>query len=202
MAFDVKRKISVLLTVGLLAASAAVGSASAIEPGGGGGTAAPALPDRIDDLFEDLQNAPEGFDARVTEKTILNVFAQSGSATADLLMDRAASALLDDDLDMALALLNRITELQPDFAEGCHRRSQIYFQQEDYTNAMVDLQQVLRLEPRHFVAIRSLGFVLLETGDEEGALKAFRMALRLNPHMEDVQQTIMKLTPDVEGRGI
>lgn len=117
-------------------------------------------------------------------------------------MDRAASAILDGDLDMGLALLNRITELQPDFAEGYHRRSQIYFQQEDYTNAMVDLQQVLRLEPRHFVAIRSLGFVLLETGDEEGALKAFRMALELNPHMEDVEQAIKKLSPDVEGRGI
>lgn len=202
MAFYVKRKIQTILLASSLLVLAGAGPAAAIEQGGEGGTAAPALPDRIDDLFEDLQNAPEGFDARVTEKTILNVFAQSGSATADLLMDRAASAILDGDLDMGLALLNRITELQPDFAEGYHRRSQIYFQQEDYTNAMVDLQQVLRLEPRHFVAIRSLGFVLLETGDEEGALTAFRMALELNPHMEDVKQAIMKLTPGVEGRGI
>ena len=67
---------------------------------------------------------------------------------------------------------------------------------------MVDLQKVLSLEPRHFVAIKSLGFVLLETGDEAGALTAFRMALKLNPHMEDVKQAIKKLTPDVEGRGI
>lgn len=202
MTIDVKRKFQICFLVMLTAAPASTFASLAAEQVGEGGTAAPALPDRIDDLFEDLQNAPEGFDARVTEKTILNVFAQSGSATADLLMDRAASAILDDDLVMGLALLNRVTELQPDFAEGFHRRSQVFFQQEDYTNAMVDLQQVLRLEPRHFVAIRSLGFVLLETGDEEGALTAFRMALALNPHMEDVQQAIKKLSPDVEGRGI
>jgi len=202
MTIDVKRKFQICLLVLLTATPTGTFASLAAEQASEGGTAAPALPDRIDDLFEDLQNAPEGFDARVTEKTILNVFAQSGSATADLLMDRAASAVLDGDLVMGLSLLNRVTELQPDFAEGFHRRSQVFFQQEDYTNAMVDLQQVRRLEPRHFVAIRSLGFVLLETGDEEGALTAFRMALALNPHMEDVQQAIKKLTPDVEGRGI
>lgn len=202
MTIDVKRKFQTCLLATLIAVSAGTSASMAAEQAGEGGSAAPDLPDRIDDLFEDLQNAPEGFDARVTEKTILNVFAQSGSATADLLMDRAASAILDEDLATGLSLLNRVTELQPDFAEGFHRRSHIYFLQEDYTNAMVDLQQVLRLEPRHFVAIKSLGFVLLETGDEEGALKAFRMALTLNPHMEDVQQAIKKLTPGVEGRGI
>ena len=198
----VKRKFQICLVVVLFAVSAGRTVGLAAEREVEGGEAASALPDRIDDLFEDLQDAAEGFDARVTEKTILNVFAQSGSATVDLLMDRAASAFLDEDFAISLSLLNRVIELQPDFAEGFHRRAQIYFQQEDYTNAMVDLQQVLRLEPRHFVAIRSLGFVLLETGDEAGALKAFRMALALNPHMEDVQQAIKKLSPDVEGRGI
>lgn len=202
MSIDVKRKIRTVLLASLLLAPGGVGQVLAAQLEGEGGRAAPALPDRIDDLFEDLQNAPEGFDAKVTEKTILNVFGQSGSATADLLMDRAASTMLDGDLKMSLSLINRVTELEPDFAEAYHRRSQIYFQQEDYTNAMIDLQKVLRLEPRHFVAIKALGFVLLETGDEESALTAFRMALKLNPHMEEVQRAIKELSPDVEGRGI
>lgn len=199
MSQDVKCKIPILLAI---LTGLAFGSANAAQDEGVGGGPAIDRSERIDELFEELQRSPEGFDARVTEKTILNVFGQSGSATADLLMDRAASVILDGDLKTGLSLVNRVTELEPDFAEGYHRRSQIYFQQEDYTNAMADLQTVLRLEPRHFVAIRSLGFVLLETGDEEGALTAFRMALKLNPHLEDVQQAIKELSPDVEGRGI
>lgn len=200
---DVKRKIALVITAALLTLGGAVPAALSLEgDGGAGAPAMPPLADRIDDLFEDLQGAPEGFEARVLEKTILNVFAQSGSPTADLLMDRAANAILDEDFGVGLALLNRVTELQPAFAEGYHRRSQVYFLQADYANAMVDLQSVLRLEPRHFVAIKALGFVLMETGDEAGALKAFRMALDLNPHMEDVQQAIKTLVPDVEGRGI
>lgn len=206
MAFNVKRKSSTLLSAAvLLVICSGFEIALAIEDGSGSGSAPQVLPkldDRIDDLLAELQGEPEGFDARVLEKTILNVFSQSGSATTDLLMDRAALSVLEDDAGIALSLLDRVTQLQPDFAEGYHKRSQIYFMQQDYANAMSDLQTVLRLEPRHFVAIKELGFALLETGDEANALKAFRMALALNPHMEDVQHLIKKLTPDVEGRGI
>lgn len=205
MTSHVKRKISMFLLAAAVVTSGGLGRALAIQPGVEGGAEAPQMPpldDRIDDLFAELQDKPEGFDARVLEKTILNVFSQSGSATTDLLMDRAALSFLEDEVKIALSLLNRVTQLQPGFAEGYHKRSQIYFEQQDYASAMSDLQMVLQLEPRHFVAIKELGFVLLETGDEAGALKAFRMALALNPHMEDVQQAIKKLTPDVEGRGI
>lgn len=205
MTSHIKRKTSTILFAAAIVAIGGLDSALANQPGVEGGTASPAMPrldDRIDDLFAELQDKPEGFDARVLEKTILNVFSQSGSATTDLLMDRAASAFLDDDVSIALSLLNRVTQLQPEFAEGYHKRSQIYFMQADYASAMSDLQMVLQLESRHFVAIKELGFVLLETGDEVGALKAFRMALALNPHMDDVQHAIKRLTPDVEGRGI
>lgn len=205
MTSNVKRKILTLLLAGAVMTGSGLTGVWAIQPGVEGGTASPAMPkldDRIDDLFAQLQGKPEGFDARVLEKTILNVFSQSGSATTDLLMDRAASVFLEDDVSVALSLLNRVTQLQPNFAEGFHKRSQVYFMQQDYASAMSDLQMVLQLEPRHFVAIKELGFVLLETGDEVGALKAFRMALALNPHMEDVQHAIKRLSPDVEGRGI
>ena len=97
---------------------------------------------------------------------------------------------------------NRITELEPGYAEGWHRRSTLHLENKNYTEAMVDLQKTLALEPRHFIAIATLGHILMETGDNEAALEAFRMAIKLNPHMDEVASAIEALTHRVEGRGI
>jgi tetratricopeptide (TPR) repeat protein len=171
-------------------------------PGEGGREETLSRDDRLQELFDELQQAAEGFDATVTEKTILSVWSQSGSPTVDLLMDRASAVIMDGDDGLGMSLYNRVAELKPDYAEVWHRRSQLHLLQENYTEAMVDLQKTLILEPRHFIAIQSLGNILLETGDHEAALSAFRMALKLNPHMKDVRQAIDNLTHQVEGRGI
>jgi len=41
-----------------------------------------------------------------------------------------------------------------------------------------------------------------ELGDKKAALKAFRHALSVNPHLEDARQSERELSREVEGQGI
>ena len=69
---------------------------------------------------------------------------------------------------------------------------QIYYLQKDYGRALSDIREVLSREPRHFGALSGLGLILQEIGDEKHALEAYRRALAIDPHLENVEDAIKK----------
>jgi len=94
---------------------------------------------------------------------------------------------------LALDYLDRILTLKPDYAEGWNVRATVYFLNDDYSRAMFDLDQVLKLEPRHFDALAGLGAVLREMGKEKEALAVFEQALALDPHLDAVATAAAEL---------
>jgi len=68
--------------------------------------------------------------------------------------------------------------------------------------AMRDLRQALLLEPRHFQALAGIGMIFQQGGQEKRALAAFREALKLNPHLKGVKQTVERLSTEHDGQGI
>ena len=154
-----------------------------------------------DILLTALQHADE-ITARKIEDQLDAMWSKSGSASADLLLQRAEDAADDGDYDTASAILVRLTAAQPNFAEAWHQRAEIAAERQDYHDAMLSLQKALVLNPRHFGALSELGVILEEFGDKAHALQAYRKALALDPFLEDVPERISSLERDVEGQGI
>jgi Flp pilus assembly protein TadD len=73
---------------------------------------------------------------------------------------------------------------------------------DDDAAALVSLQKVVQLNPRHFAALDELAIMLQDYGDRAGALKLFRRALELDPHLPNATQRLRELTTTVEGRDI
>ncbi len=154
------------------------------------------------DLFERLQKAPDADSAELVAEAIEKIWMKSGSDTVDLLMSRALALVQQEDLDLALDVLDSVVEIAPDYPEGWNRRASIFFLKRDFRRSLDDLRHVLSLEPRHFKAISGLGLIMQELGDKEAALKAFRRALKVYPQSSDTRQTEKELTREVEGQGI
>ena len=117
-------------------------------------------------------------------------------------MSRAIEALSEDDYEAAEHILTSIVEINPNYAEAWDKRAMLYFVQDKYEQAIVDLEQTLRLEPRHFGALAGLGKIFEEYGQKRKALEAYRKALEIHPYLEGVSKEIERLSPEVEGRGI
>ena len=153
-------------------------------------------------LYDQLKQAKDEEAAEHISKAIERVWRQSGSDTADLLMERAGIAIQAKNLDLALQILSSLTDVAPEFAEGWNQLATVYFMQEDYEKAMRGLRKVLTLEPHHYKAIEGLALILREMGDKRAALRATRRALSVHPQLKSAQQAEDELRRDVEGQGI
>lgn len=153
----------------------------------------------LDALFADLAKAGDDRTAKQIADRIQRRLAASGSATIDVLMVQAQGALADDRLPVALDLLDAVTRLKPDYAEGWSRRAAVHYQRDDYGKALADLEHALVLEPRDWRTLVGLGVVLNALDREEAALKAYEAALAVHPRNEDARKAHDKLAASVRG---
>lgn len=153
-------------------------------------------------LFAQLKKAQSAEEAHPIEEKLEGMFRASGSASVDLLMTRAQAAAAADDKAVARKLVDSITKIAPNYAEGWRSRAAMEREANDDTAALVSLQKAVLLNPRHFDALTELGSMLEEYGDKAGALKLYRRALELDPQLEGAARHVKSLMQTVEGRDI
>ena len=156
----------------------------------------------LDTLFSALKIAPDESSAKAIEEHIWAVWVISGSDTCDLLMSRVKDATEEKNYDLALKLLDAVIAIKPDYVEAWNERATVYYLKEDYPRSIADIAEVLAREPRHFGALSGLGLMLQEIGDDKDALDAYRRALAIDPHLDNIADTIKSLRDKVEGREI
>ena len=154
------------------------------------------------DLLAQLKKADSPEAARPIEQKLIAMFRPSGSPSVDLLMGRAETAAAAGDKGTARKLVEAITSIAPNYAEGWHVRAAMESAADNDTAAMVSLQKTVELNPNHFAAMVELGDMLQDYGDKPAALKLYRRALALNPQMEGAERRARELTRSVEGQDI
>jgi len=133
---------------------------------------------------------------------VLQLFNQSGSASVDLLMVRAASAAHAGDSDTSAKLLESITDIAPGFAEAWRVRGMMAADADNDKEAIIYLNKAITLNPRQFQAYADLAGILAEYGDKKQALQYFRKALALDPYYEGLDKQVQQLARQVEGEKI
>jgi len=156
----------------------------------------------LDTLFAALKIAPDETSAKAIEDRIWSLWLVSGSDTCTLLMTRVKDATDDKNYDLAIKLLDAVIAIKPNYVEAWNRRATVYYLKQDYGHSLADLREVLAKEPRHFGALSGLGLILQDIGDDKDALEAYRKALAIDPHLENIPEVVKTLTEKVEGRPI
>lgn len=185
----------IALALSLLVLSGAAYAAAPKNP-------APKPVNSQEQLFAQLKKAPTAEDAHGIEEKLKLLFRASGSPSVDLLMTRAQAAQVADDAKTAKKLVQAVTQIAPNYAEGWHTRAAMEEADGDDTAALVSLQKTILLNPRHFTALVELASMLEEYGDKGGALKLYRRALDIDPQLDVAENKVRELTTSVEGRNI
>jgi tetratricopeptide (TPR) repeat protein len=199
-------RFAAFLHTSLLALAIGAGAAWAEETGPSVGDGDPPVvaevskPERIDTLFASLQSETDADAAGEIENAILALWLESGSDTVDLLMQWTLKAMEEKQYPRALDFLDRIILLEPAYIEGWNKRATVYFLMDDYGKSIADIGKVLELEPRHFGALSGLGIIMRSLGDDDRAIAAFREALAVDPHLDNVREELDSLEAETAGR--
>lgn len=145
---------------------------------------------RLDGLFEELQSLEDAQVANAVEFQIWQIWTQSRNAAVNLLMRTGVGAMEREDFAAALISFDRITTMEPDFAEGWNKRATVLFLLGDYSGSLTDIEKTLKLEPRHFGALAGRGLIFLQFERYDLARDAFQKVLEVNPHSEGAKRNL------------
>lgn len=147
----------------------------------------------IQRLLEDLKDNRGEVRERATQELWRTWFEQKGIIGLEVI--RRAQTLLEvGDAAGAEAVLTKLIESQPDFAEAWNRRAVLSFITQDYQRAIADCEMVIRLNPMHFGALHGLGLCYAALGEYRLALQAFYRAVEIQPYSVENQRWLLECT--------
>ena len=103
-------------------------------------------------------------------------------------------------LELAIETFSSIIAIKPEFAEGWNKRATLYFLVGEFNKSLKDCDEVLKRNPSHFGVLAGYGQIYLQLEQPERALDYFQRALKINPNMEGVAQSIEALKEAVSRR--
>lgn len=145
---------------------------------------------RLDKLFFNLTiNSDLKLSYQLTNE-IWRIWSSHNKKEINILFSNAEKAMYKEDYQTALKSYNEIVVLAPNFAEGWNKLATVYFLMGDYSASLANIEETLKLEPRHFGALSGRGQCYLELQKFQFALDAFEEALAVNPWLYDVYKNI------------
>lgn len=153
----------------------------------------------LDRAFEALRDAPDEQGASLVEQRIRQLLAARTTPSVTLLMARGQRNLAGNQPGEALEDFDAAITLAPDAVDPWLGRALAAHQAGDAPAALRDLQQVLRLEPRHWHALQQLSRWQEEAGNAAGALRSFEAALAINPRMRGGEVRLRELRRNALG---
>lgn len=157
---------------------------------------------RLASLFErlaTLESKDEVERATLVSEEIWAIWMDSGSASVNYLLVRADGYQRAGDLKNSRYFIDRMTLLEPGWAEAYARSARLALSEEDYARAVEDATEALIREPRHFYALWTLGNVLERIGKTEEALQVYEEAHALFPLLGGVKDRVEALRGSVLG---
>ncbi len=158
-----------------------------------------ASPKTTDELLTQLKRERDPETAKIIVATIGSQWANSGSATVNLLMQWADKSIKAKQNTAALDFLDQAIVLEPGYANGWVHRAALHYTMGNYRKAVSDLNHVLKIEPRHFGALELLANILTESGSDEKALKAWQEYLDIYPADRSDQKAASDLAETLAG---
>ncbi|MDD7969510.1 tetratricopeptide repeat protein [Roseinatronobacter alkalisoli] len=155
----------------------------------------------VPELLEQLRD-PDLENWQRVERQVFREWSRSGSASADLLLQRGRDALERGDAAAAIDHFSALIDHAPDFAEGWNARATAWFMARNYGLALNDIRETLARNPHHFAALIGLGRIMEDLERHDDARRAWEAAAAIHPHRRDVKAALERLTRKLQGTSL
>jgi tetratricopeptide (TPR) repeat protein len=149
----------------------------------------------LDKMLDALRTAPNEQVASALEDRIRQQWVESSTPAVTLLMSRGLRESNANAPGDAVSAFSDAIVLDPTLAEAWHQRAIARFKSGDTVGAVRDLQETLKLEPRHFGAWQTLEAIAEARQDWKAAYDAWQHVMDIDPrtpHGEDRQKDLKR----------
>lgn len=103
-----------------------------------------------------------------------------GGEKVDVLNEKASAYLMMGDLENAITVFKRVTEIEANFPRAYQGLGEAYGQLGNFQEAKKNYRKVIELEPKNVMVYHSIGSLCQEEGDFAGAKSYFAKGIELN----------------------
>ena len=102
----------------------------------------------------------------------------------------------------AVEIFTKVINLDPTWAEAWNKRATVLYIIGEFEKSQNDIDQVLKLEKRHFGALAGQGLVNIELENYEKALESYKEAMRIYPSMNSPKIMIKQIKELIQRQSI
>ena len=99
------------------------------------------------------------------------------------MLDIGSNFVNNNQLPKAVEIFTQIINLDPNWAEAWNKRATVFYMIGEFQKSQNDIDEVLKLEKRHFGALAGQGLVNIELENYDKAIKSYEEAMKIYPTM-------------------
>ena len=158
---------------------------------------------RIDELFDQLKNTTNYQKSKKIETEIWELWTTHPSkSNLTALMADGSIYMNQNKLETAYNTFTKTIQLDPNWAEAWNKRATVLYLMGKYELSQADIDQVLKLEGRHFGALTGQGLVQTALKNYQKAIDSYIEAHKVHPYMRSPLIMIEKLQQQIKKESI
>jgi len=154
-------------------------------------------------LFEQLKKSDDISIALEIEMKIWSIW--SKHPTQEKLtqsLSKGSELMAEGELESAYKIFSTIIDSAPNWAEGWNKRATVLYLMGRYYDSLNDIDEVLKLESRHFGALSGQGLVQIKLGNYEKAIKSYQAVQKIYPSIRAAKVMIPQLRKLIKDEAI
>ena len=102
----------------------------------------------------------------------------------------------------AVEIFTKVIKLDPSWAEAWNKRATVLYMMGEFEKSQNDIDEVLKLEKRHFGALAGQGLVNIKLENYEKAIMSYEEAMKIYPTMNSPKIMIKQLKELIKNQSI
>ena len=102
----------------------------------------------------------------------------------------------------AVEIFTKVIELDPSWAEAWNKRATVLYLMGEFEKSQNDINEVLKLEKRHFGALAGQGLVNIKLENYEKAIMSYEEAMKIYPSMNSPKIMIKQIKELIQKQSI
>ncbi|MDC0195266.1 hypothetical protein OAJ82_03275 [Alphaproteobacteria bacterium] len=141
---------------------------------------------RLPNLFDELYLSKDNREINNITKKIWDIWHETNDIKIEADFYRGMESMRTNDLIMSIAFFTRVINKKPDFAEAWNKRATAYFMMGEFDKSMLDINQTLKLEPRHFGALDGMALIFMHLKQYSKAINIYDKMLNISPNNQSI----------------